>query len=476
MSSLQSASKADHAAEMKQDLGLFSAVTIVSGSMIGSGIFIVSADIARQVGTGGLMVGVWVFVALLTLMAAYSYGKLAGHMPRAGGQYVFLKEAWGDIPAFLYGWALFAVIQTGTIAAVAVGFGKFLGVLWPAISSQVLIPFSPEFGISSQQIVAVLLLLGFTAFNCTGVKNGAMLQNLFTTLKVLALAVLILIGFSMGSLLTASVIPVDWTLEIPSTLVGDKNPWAIFAAATVGALFSADAWNNVTFIGGEIKEPKKNLPKALLLGTLVVLGLYCIVNVAYLNVLSLDQIQQAPEDRVATAMMSALFGEQGALMMAAIILVSTFGCLNGMVLAGARVLYAMAIDGLLLPQFAKLHPETKTPNVALWVQGVWACLLALSGQYGQLLDYVVFTALLFYVLTIGGLLKMAKTMPEELQMKSPLDYAIPVLYLVGVCYVSWFLLVDPVKWQTSLMGLGLTLIGLVFYAWFKRQPAQPQTA
>ncbi|MBY0402672.1 MAG: amino acid permease, partial [Cyanobacteria bacterium] len=350
---------------LSQSLGLFSATTIVAGSMIGSGIFIVSADISRQVGSPGMLLAIWLFTALLTVFAAFSYGKLAAHLPKAGGQYVFLKEAWGELPAFLYGWALFSVIQTGTVAAVAVAFGKFLGILIPEISSAVLIPITPQFGISSQQILAVVLLLGLTAFNCTGVKNGAALQNLFTSLKVLALFSLIIVGGIAGSHLWSSsssignLVPFEWSFSLPTPL-DTSGALGLFAAATVGALFSSDAWNNVTFIGGEIKDPRRNLPKALLIGTLLVVSLYFLVNVSYLNVLSLDQIKNAPEDRVATAVMSQLLGSQGAVVMALVIMVSTFGCLNGMLLSGARVLYAMAQDRLLFPQFSQIHPTTHT--------------------------------------------------------------------------------------------------------------------
>lgn len=458
--------------ELKKALGLFSATTIVAGSMIGSGIFIVSADIARHVGTAGLLIALWVFTGLVTLMGAYSYGKLAAHMPRAGGQYVFLRESWGDIPAFLYGWALFSVIQTGTVAAVAVAFGKFLGVLVPAINSQILIPITPTFGISSQQLVAVALLLGLTAFNCTGVKNGAMLQNLFTVLKVIALLSLIVIGLVMGQNLWGgdAGASVDWSLSLPAGLDVQGSLVVVFAAAAVGGLFSSEAWNNVTFIGGEVQNARQNLPKALVMGVGLVVGLYVLVNLAYLNVLPMDMIQHAPEDRVATAAMNAIFGDSGSVVMALIILVSTFGCLNGMLLAGARVCYAMAKDKLLFARFATVCPKHQTPNFSLWVQGIWASLLALSGQYGQLLDFVIFTALLFYFLTIVGLFKLARTIPEEVQMRNWQDYVIPVLYLVGITYVAIVLLVTPEKTMQCLYGIGLTLLGLPLF-WFSRRKA-----
>jgi len=469
-------------AELKPTLGWFSAACIVAGSMVGSGIFIVSADITRTMGTGGLLLAIWVFAGLLTYLAATSYGKLAAYMPRAGGQYVFLKEAWGEIPAFLYGWSLLTVIQTGFLAAVAVAFTKFLGVIFPVISAT---PISALLPVSPQSLLAVLVLLGLTLYNCTGIKSGAILQNIFTTLKVLALALLIVIGFSMGHHLWDG--SINWSLAMPAEQASKGNWLTLFAFASVGALFSADAWNYVTFIGGEVKDPEKSLPRALSLGTITVIVLYLAANLAYLNLLSLPQIMTAPEDRVATAAMNVVFPGTGVLLMAAIILISTFGCLNGMLLAGARVFYAMAKDGLLFKQFAEVHPRTHSPNFSLWMQFIWASVLALSGKYGQLLDYIVFAALLFYILTMAGLIRLGRKIPHAVKMQSPIDYVIPLAYIVGAAFIAFYLLFGDwftpdyatrfaqdfyhTKFFTSVAGLGLTLLGLpVYWLWKKFRP------
>jgi APA family basic amino acid/polyamine antiporter len=469
--------------ELKPTLGWFSAACIVAGSMVGSGIFIVSADITRTVGTGGLLIAIWAFAGLLTFLAATSYGKLAAYMPRAGGQYVFLREAWGEIPAFLYGWSLLTVIQTGFLAAVAVAFTKYLSVLVPAITAT---PISPAVPVSWQSLVAVLVLLGLTLFNCTGIKSGAILQNIFTTLKVLALGLLIIIGFSMGHHLWDG--SINWSLVLPAAQAAKGNWLTLFAFASVGALFSSDAWNYVTFIGGEVKAPGKSLPKALTLGTLTVIGLYLAANLAYLNLLSLPQIMGAPEDRVATAAMNTVFPGMGVLLMAGIILISTFGCLNGMLLAGARVFYAMAKDGLLFHKFAEVHPRTHSPNFSLWMQFIWGSVLAVSGKYGQLLDYIVFATLIFYILTMAGLLRLGRKIPQAVQMHTPLDYALPIAYMAGAAFIAFYLLFGDwftpdyatrfahdfyhTKFFTSIAGLGLTLLGLpVYWLWKKTRPA-----
>lgn len=458
-------------------LGWFSAACIVAGSMVGSGIFIVSADISRTLGTGGWLMAVWLFAGLLTLLGAASYGKLAAYMPRAGGQYVFLKEAWGPLPAFLYGWVLLTVIQTGFLAAVAVAFSKYLGVLIPAVSSA---PLLPGVSLSMQSLLAVLVLWVLTAFNSTGIRNGALLQNVFTSLKVLALIALIVFGLAFGHNLPQ----VDWSLQLPHPQAAQGSWLTLFAFASVGALFSADAWNYVTFIGGEVKEPSKNLPKALIVGTVTVVALYLLANLAYLNLLSLPQIQQAQEDRVATAAMEVIFPGTGALLMAVIILISTFGCLNGMLLAGARVFYAMAKDGLLFAQFGQVNPKTHSPDFCLWAQFGWASVLALSGTYGQLLDYIVFSALLFYIVTMLGLLRLARRVPQAVKMNCKRDFALPIAYIVGAVFMAFFLLFGDfftadyqarfqadfwhTKFFTSVAGLVLTGLGWPVYGVWRR--------
>jgi APA family basic amino acid/polyamine antiporter len=456
---------------LKPELGLFSATAIVAGGMIGSGIFIVSAETARTVGTEPLLLLVWAFAGLLTILGGLSYGKFAAYAPQAGGQYVFLKQSWGDLPGFLYGWAMFLVIQTGTLAAVAVAFAKFLGVLLPAVSSKSLLVLPLlNLGISSQQLVAVGALLALTAFNTTGVKNGALLQNLFTSLKVLALLIILGVGLTMGTQLLdpAHGVAAGWQWSLPAAEYAPLGGLAsAFALAMVGPLFACDTWNYITFLGGEVKEPSKNLPRALAIGTGVVVVLYFLVNLGYVNLLPLSGIQHAAEDRVGTAALQQALGGFGVLMTTWMILISTFGCLNGLMLAGARLFYAMAGDGMALKWFGALHPTTRTPNASLWAQCLWASLLALSGSYGQLLDYIIFTALVFYILTMLGLIKLGRKMPEALHMTRWQDYALPIAYLVGVGYIGFYLLIGPGKWVTSLAGLGLTLSGLPVYFWWK---------
>jgi len=456
---------------LKPSIGLFSATMLVAGVMIGSGIFIVSADIARQLTSPGLMLWIWVFTGLVTLCGAWSYGKLATAFPQAGGQYVFLRRAWGDLPAFLYGWALFFIIQTGTVAAVAVAFAKYLGVFMPSISAQsMLIPLGPLGAISTQQGVALAVISVLTLFNIRGVQEGAWLQNIFTLLKVLAVLGLVILGISGLSGHFPSVaqwhIAPQTTLQIPLI--------SAFAVATVGALFSSDAWNNVTFIGSEVKSPEKNLARAMTLGALVVVVLYFLVNIAYLNILPFETLSHAPEDRVASAAMKLLFGPVGEKMMAGVILISTFGCLNGLILAGARVFYAMACDGLFFSAFRQIHPRFLTPTVSLVGQGLCAMGLALMGSYNQLLDYAIFTALLFYLMTIGGLLKLAKTHASQLKMTHWSSWIIPCVYLILVSYVVINLALY--KSQNTLWGLIIIVLGIPIFALWQathRRRTQP---
>ncbi|MDH4379726.1 MAG: amino acid permease [Vampirovibrionales bacterium] len=454
------------ASDMNRTLGLFSATAIVIGSMVGSGIFLVSPETARYMGTETGMIWLWVLTGVITLFGAASYGKLAAHMPEAGGQYVFLRECWGKIPAFLYGWVFFWVIQTGSMAAVAVAFARYVGVLWPAINTQAIAALPFGLSLTTEKLLAATCLLFLTWFNTQGVESASKLQNIFTTLKVLALLVLIVIGFALGHHLWAGHVNL-FNFTVPTTGdIGTYGLMPILAVAAVGPLFSSDAWCYVTFIGGEVKNPSVTLPKALVLGAGAVVVLYVLANLAYLNVLPMDVIAHAPDDKVAATMMTTLFGPLGGTLIAIMILVSTFGCLNGMIMSGARVFYAMACDGLLFKPFAQLHPVTKTPNVSLWAQFGWGVLLAMSGSYSTLLAFIIFTALVFYVLTIGGLLKLAQTIPQQVRMTRWTDYLIPIGYIVGASVLSAYLLVAPQTQQTSLIGAGFTLLGLpVFLIW-----------
>jgi basic amino acid/polyamine antiporter, APA family len=477
---------------------------LVMGSMIGSGIFIVSAEIAREVDSPALLIGAWAVAGCMTIIAALSYGELAAMMPRAGGQYVYLREALGPLWGFLYGWTLFLVIQTGTIAAVGVAFGKFLGVFFPSISSThwilhfwkvppihvgPMVLGNMEVGISTQNLVAVLLVVVLSVVNIFGVKTGAAIQNIFTAAKVSALLGLGAFGLLLGrnpqalaanfngnfwrNAVLSAQHPVQVGVGGPTVLVGTLT---ILAVAQVGSLFSADAWNNVTFTAGEVKNPSRNLPLSLALGTGVVIALYIACNFIYLNALPLDGtpgaatvvergIKYAAEDRVGTAVMTQMFGPIGGLLMAAAILISSFGCNNGLILSGARVYYAMAKDGLFFSKVAKLHPKYKTPVVSLMVQMVWTCVLCISGSYGQLLDYIIFAVLVFYILTIVGLFVLRRTHPDAERPYRAVGYPwLPAIYIVMALFIDVVLL--RYKPQYTWPGLIVVLLGIpVYYAW-----------
>jgi APA family basic amino acid/polyamine antiporter len=492
-------------------LGLFDSTMIVVGSMIGSGIFIVSADIARHTGSAGGLLATWIITGLLTMAAALSYGELAAMMPKAGGQYIYLREAYSPFWGFLYGWTLFLVIQTGTIAAVAVGFSRYLGVVWPAISpdSWVISPIALgdryAISMSVQQLVALLLILFLTILNTRGLKLGKLIQNVFTSAKTLALFGLIVIGIFVGR--NAAAIhdnfgqlwalrdpqPIDPGAEFLKSLIPSVTAGAgmfgliiAFGVAQVGSLFSADAWNNITFTAGEVKNPRRDIPLSLALGTAVVITLYCLANVAYMFTLTLHQIQTAPDDRVATAMLSVIFGPSGATLMALAIVVSTFGCANGLILAGARVYYAMAKDGLFFERIGQLN-ENHVPSMALILQGIWAAFLALmrtrlvdanthavtyGNLYGVLLDYVVFAVLIFYVLTIGGIFVLREKRPDAERPYRAWGYpVVPILYMISA--VAIMLILILYQTQDTWPGLLIVLLGVpVYMIWHKRSPEQ----
>jgi APA family basic amino acid/polyamine antiporter len=448
-----------------KSLGLLDATTLVIGSMIGSGIFIVSADIMRQVASPGLMIATWVVTAVLTVIAALSYGELAAAMPEAGGQYVYLREAFGPLTGFLYGWTLFLVIQTGTLAAVAVAFAKFAGVFVPWISAHNRLAGVGRFGVSSQQLVAIAVLALLTWINTRGVRTGARVQNTFTFLKVGALLGLVFLGLALGRNPQAIAenfgnfwAHADWTF---STI-------RVVGVAMVGSLFAAVAWENVTFTGGEVRNARRSLPRALAIGTAVVSILYIACNFVYLAALPMEAIQHAPEDRVATAAASVILGPAAVQVMAAAIMISTFGCLNGMILAGARVYYAMALDGLFFRPVARLNERRRTPVVSLAVQCVWACLLTLSGTYSDLLDYVIFAVMLFYMLTIVGVFVLRRTRPAmERPYRAPGYPVLPALYIVVTAVIEVLLLVYKPNYTWP--GLIIVLLGVpVYYIWGKR--------
>ena len=475
---------------------------LVMGSMIGSGIFIVSAEIAREVNSPALLIGAWLVTGFLTIVGALSYGELAAMMPRAGGQYVYLRESLGPMWGFLYGWTLFLVIQTGTIAAVGVAVGKFLGIFVPSISSSnwilhlwkvppirigPMVLGNMDVGLNTQNLVAILVVIALSIINIFGVKMGALIQNVFTIAKASALFGLVLLGIFLGrnaQALAANFSGNFWRNAGLGTMheIGPGvvvSTLTVLAVAQVGSLFSADAWNNVTFTAGEVKNPQRNLPLSLALGTGVVIALYVACNFIYLGALPLDGspagatilergIKFASEDRVATAVMNQMLGTVGGLLMAGAIMLSGFGCANGLILAGARVYYAMAKDGLFFRNVAKLHPTYKTPVMSLMVQMVWTCILCVSGSYGQLLDYIIFAVLVFYILTIFGLFVLRRTHPEAQRPYKAIGYPVlPAIYIVMALFIDVVLL--RYKPQYTWPGLMIVLLGIpVYYFWSRR--------
>jgi basic amino acid/polyamine antiporter, APA family len=488
--SAQRAGATDAPSEFVKAMSLTDATMLVAGSMIGSGIFIVSADISRSLGSPFLLLMVWTLTGVITLLGALAYGEMAAMYPQAGGQYVFLREAMGPLMGFLYGWTLFVVIQTGTIAAVAVAFARFLGVLWPA-SAPELFPWFPHHdfatpggviavGLSPQRLIALAMVWVLTWVNLRGVREGKFVQTTFTFAKTAALALLIVLGLTVGR--SATAVAANFGAgHFMGTLDWSGAFVLAFGAAMVGSLFSSDAWNNVTFAAAEVKDASRNLPKALAMGTGLVTLLYVLANVSYLNVLPLHGakdgadvmargIQFATQDRVGTAAAEVIFGAKGVILMAAAILVSTFGCNNGLILAGARVYYAMARDGLFFRKAAVLSAR-KVPALALVAQAVWTSLLCLTGTYGQLLDYVIFAALLFYALTTIGLFILRAKQPNVPRPYKAIGYPVlPALYIALASIVCVILLIADKTRAQAVSGLVLVLIGIpVYYLWRKAE-------
>ncbi len=447
----------------EKKLSLFDSTAIITGSMIGSGIFIVSAEIARQVETPGMLLMAWVVTGIITIFGALSYGELAAAMPKAGGQYVYIKEAFGPLYGFMYGWTLFAVIQTGTIAAVGVAFAKFTGVFFPVISGNNYLVDAGFLKISTQQVLAVLLIIFLSLYNFRNIKAGAFLQNIFTVSKVLALLLLVILGLYFGFNGHGSA--GNFTPAFPDIIT--LTTIGIFGAAMTGSLFSADAWNNITFTAGEVKNPQKNLPLSLLIGTSTVIILYLLANVAYLYVLPIEKIQHAENDRVATLLMETILGNSGKFFMAAMIMISTFGCLNGCILTAARVYYAMAKDKMFLAPAAKLN-KNHVPANSLTMQCIWSCLLCFTGTYGDLLNYIMFAVMLFYILTISGLFVLRVKKPEMERPYKAFGYpVIPAIYILLASLVALNMLIYQTKF--SIYGLIIILTGIPIYYFFKKQ-------
>lgn len=469
----------------KRSLGLTDATMIVAGSMIGSGIFIVSADMLKDLGSAGWLIAAWLITGFMTLTAALSYGELSAMFPKAGGQYVYLREAYNPFVGFLYGWSFFAVIQTGTIAAVAVAFGKFLGYLVPSLGDgNILLGSADGFKITAAQLVGIVLIVLLTGINTRGIKSGKLIQTTFTSAKLLALFGLIIFGLlaaksaiwdanwtdawtikQHASRMTEGASTGDWTPLIGAVALG------AIASAMVGSIFSSDAWNNVTFIAGEVKNPQRNIGLSLFLGTLIVTIIYVAANLMYLGVLPLEQLAFAKDNRIALSVSNEIFGAMGTTLLAVLIMVSTFGCNNGLILAGARVYYTMAKDGLFFKQTGTLN-KNAVPEYALWIQCVMACALCLSGQYGNLLDMVSFVVVLFYVLTIAGIFILRKKRPDAERPYKAFGYPfLPAVYiLMGIVFCILLLMYQGAY---PYWGLLIVLAGIPIYfiALARKKPA-----
>jgi basic amino acid/polyamine antiporter, APA family len=454
--------------QFKPSLGLLDATMLVAGSMIGSGIFIVSADIVRNVGSSGWLILVWVITGFMTLTAALSYGELSAMYPKAGGQYVYLKEAYNPLIGFLYGWSFFAVIQTATIAAVGVAFAKFTAYLVPAFSEDKVIVDAGFLTISPAQFLSILIIVLLTFINTRGVKSGKAIQTTFTLTKLLSLFGLIIFGlFAMNPDIWNSNWANGWKLHAFGTANTSNNDYTIIAAlgaiaaAMVGSIFSSDSWHNVTFVAGEIKNPQRNIGMSLMLGTLIVTFIYILTNVMYTGVLSLEQIATAEKDRVAVTASQVIFGTAGTAIIAVMIMISTFGCNNGLILAGARVYYTMAQDGLFFKQAGVLN-KNAVPQWALWSQMIVAAILCLSGKYGDLLDMISFVVVLFYVLTIIGIFILRNKRPNAERPYKAFGYPfLPALYVVmGVTFCCLLLIYKP---QYTWPGLIIVAIGIPLY-------------
>ena len=455
--------------EFKKELGLLDGTMLVVGSMIGSGIFIVSADIVRQVGSAGWLTIIWVLTGLITVIAAVSYGELSAMFPKAGGQYVYLKESYNKLIAFLYGWSFFAVIQTGTIAAVGVAFSKFAAYLFPPLSDENILYTVGSFNLNAAQIVSIITIIFLTYLNSRGVKDSKMLQTVLTIIKILSLAGLIVFGFLLAA--KSEIWNANWTnaFELQS-YNKDASSWlpisgsaiiAAISAAMVGSVFSSDAWNGVTFIAGEIKNPKRNVGLSLFLGTFIVSVIYILANMMYLAAVPLQDIAFAKSDRVAVVASQNIFGDSGTIIIAVMIMISTFACNNGLIMAGARVYYTMAKDGLFFKKAATLN-YASVPSWALWAQCFWASALCLTGKYGDLLDFVVIIVLIFYILTIYGIFILRKKRPDAERPYKAFGYPfLPALYIIIATALSIGLLIT--KFSTCGWGVLIMLTGIPIY-------------
>ncbi len=459
--------------EMRRELGLLDATMLVAGSMIGSGIFIVSSDIVRNVGSAGWLIFIWALTGVITLIAALSYGELSSMFPNAGGQYVYLRAAYGRMVAFLYGWSFFMVIQTGTIAAVGVAFAKFAAYVFPPVGENVILLRLGIVNITAAQVLAISIIILLTWLNSRSVKSGKITQTLLTIVKILSLGGLVILGLTTG--FNSEIWEANW-----QDAWGENMRWdidtqtavpiagaAIFAgivSSMVGSIFSSDAWNNVTFIAGEIKDPKKNVGLSLFLGVLIVTVIYLAANIMYLATLSIPEIAFAPSDRVAIAAAQKIFGPVGTTVIALMVMISTFGCNNGLILSGARVYYTMARDGLFFRRAGRLN-QNEVPGWGLWIQCVWASVLCLTGRYGDLLNYIIFVVLVFYALTITAVFILRKKYPDMERPYKAIGYPVlPFLYVVIALSIGIGLLIYQPAYTWP--GFVVILLGIpVFLLW-----------
>ena len=487
--------KAPQGQELHRSLGLFDSTMIVAGSMIGSGIFIVAGEMSREVGSAGWLMVAWLIAGVLTLAAALSYGELAAMMPHAGGQYVYLREAYSPLWGFLYGWTLFLVIQTGTIAASSVGFSRYLGVLWPPVAenSYVIAPIHilPGYALSlsTAQCVALSVVTLLTWTNTNGVKYGKGVQNVFTAMKLGSLLGVIVFGLFLGwnALVVKANYGDAWTPRGFVMAAPGLSPETGFGmlvalcAAQIGSLFAADAWNNITFTAGEVRNPSRNVPLSLALGTFIVIGLYVLANFAYTVVLPFSAIQHAASDRVASTMLQVIFPASGAQLMAGAIMISAFGCMNGLIFSGARAYYAMSLDGVFFRKAGVLN-KANVPSAALIMQGLWTALLVMvrtydpatntyGNLYSNLLDYVISAALIFYILTIAAVFRLRKIRPDADRPYKAFGYpVVPVLYIISASVILGILFVY--RASTTIPGVVIVLLGVPAYFVFKRQAAR----
>lgn len=475
--------------ELKRSLGLIDATSLVAGSMIGSGIFLVTAAMARDVGSAAWILVIWLVTGLLTMSAALSYGELAGMMPNAGGQYVYIQRAYGKLISFLYGWTVFTVIQTGTIAAVAVAFANYTAVFFPGLENKIF-TVRTSFAFTNKQVLAMAVIVLLTYINTKGIKSGKIIQLVFTSAKLIALFSLIVLGLYVGLQTDTFSMNLSTMWDASKTVLEENGTLTItklsgvallgaMGATIINSLFSSDAWNNVTFIAGEIKDPKKNIPRSLFLGTLIVTVIYILANVAYLALLPLNGtpdgltvaqngIMFASQDRVGAAAASVIMGNIGVFAMAALIMVSTFGCNSGLILSGGRLFYAMAKDALFFRQAEELN-KYDVPAKALWLQCLWACFLCITGKFGDLLTYATFASLLFYILTIGGLFILRKKEPNAERPYKAFGYPfVPILYIIVTTLICITLLI----YDTRNTGMGLVIVAIgipVYYIFLNKK-------